>query len=294
MSRERARTVGTFTVITPCFQAEAVIRRTVESILAQYALRSGRLSLQYLVCDGESRDRTVEIAREAVRHFDYPASRASVAILSEPDGGMYEALAKGLRRAEGDVVSYLNAGDLYHPAAFDVVADLFETGRVRWLTGLNLNCNHRHQVIRTMLPWGYRRAHIRRGVYGLVAPEAIQQESTFWDRSLHATIDFDTLVSLRLAGDFYLWRRFAEVADLNVVDSHLGSFTQQAGQLSSDWGRYLDEMRRVAEPLRVWDRLRARWDRLRARSATPHRKTRMNPHHLWRWHDPSGTWRTRR
>jgi hypothetical protein len=278
-------TIRTFTVVTPCFQAEAAIGPTVESILAQSALRSGRVRLQYLVCDGGSTDRTVERVRQV--------AGAAATVLSEPDRGMYDALAKGLRRAEGDVVSYLNAGDLYHPAAFDVVADLFETGRVRWLTGLNVNCNRRHQVIRTLLPWGYRREHVRRGVYGLAVPEMIQQESTFWERALHRTVDFERLASCRLAGDFYLWWCFASAAELDVVDSHLGSFTQHPGQQSTDLEGYRREMRALADRPRPWDGPWARWDRFRARSASAHRKTRLNPRHLWRWDDAAGRWRTR-
>ena len=43
---------------------------------------------------------------------------------------MYEALAKGLSLATGDVVAYLNAGDYYHPGAFDVISEVFKSQEV--------------------------------------------------------------------------------------------------------------------------------------------------------------------
>jgi len=56
--------VRSATIVTPCLDAERLIRPTVESIMAQTAVRSGRLRLQYLVCDGGSRDRTLDVVRE--------------------------------------------------------------------------------------------------------------------------------------------------------------------------------------------------------------------------------------
>jgi len=51
---------------------------------------------------------------------------------------MHEALAKGLIRADGDVVAYINAGDYYHPRAFDIVTDVFEQNSCDWITGCNM------------------------------------------------------------------------------------------------------------------------------------------------------------
>lgn len=280
------RAVGCVTVVTPCFQAEGRIGATAASLLAQTAVRSGRLRLEWLVCDGGSRDGTVARVRELA------GDRATV--LSEPDRGMWDAVAKGLRRATGEVVGQLNAGDTYHPAALDVVADLFETGRVRWLTGVAVHANDRGQVVETFLPGRYRRAHVRKGVHGGLFSRCIQQEGTFWERGLQAGLDLARLAGLRLAGDFYLWRRFAEEADLDVVDSHLGTFVHHPGQLSEAFGAYQAELRTLAEPLGPLDALLARWDRWRARNAGPQRKARLDPHHLWRWDGRAGAWRTRR
>lgn len=259
-------TIRTFSVITPCFQAERLIRPTLESVLSQTAIRSGRVRLQYLICDGASRDRTVEIAR------DVCGDRAEV--FSEPDGGMYEALARGLSRCTGEVVSYLNAGDVYAPTALDVVADVLEAfPRVRWLTGMRVACNEKLQVIEAVVPYRYRRALVAQGAYGRVLP-FIQQESTFWGRELLATVDLPALARLRYAGDFFLWRTFARAADLVVVQAYLGGFTYHPGQRSEDVAAYRAELDALAEPLTIRGRLRAELDR-RLWSLPPRLKKRL-------------------
>jgi glycosyltransferase involved in cell wall biosynthesis len=269
-----------FTVITPCLEAAARVLPTAESILRQRAVRSGRVSLQYLVCDGASRDGTAELLR---REFG-----DALVVRSEPDRGMYDALAKGLRLADGDVVSYLNAGDVYHPSAFDVVADVMEAHRVRWVTGMKVMCNEALQVTSAEVPFRYRRDFIRKGLYGRRLP-FLQQESTFWARSLHATLDLELLASFRLAGDYYLWRRFATEEEPAVVASYLGGFTCHAGRLSGDLGRYVEEMARVADPPHPLDGLRAKWERYRWRNLSLAGRKRLNPR-LFVWDEAAGRW----
>lgn len=275
--------IRSFTIVTPCRNAERLIRRTARSILDQTAVRSGRVSLQYLVCDGASSDGTVDAAREEC------GDRAE--IISERDASMYEALAKGLRRATGDVVAYLNAGDFYHPSAFDVVADVLESGRgVEWLTGMYYVCNERGQLVRSLLPHRFRRRFVRQGIYGRFLPVFIQQEATFWSRSLLETVDLQRLASFKLAGDFYLWNRFATRADLAVVDTFLGAFVRHAGQQSEDKRPYRREMDLVRERFKPWDLALALVDGaiwLTVPSAT---KKRLNRELLFTWSDGRRRW----
>ena len=46
---------------------------------------------------------------------------SSISVISEPDEGMYDAINKGIRLAKGDVISYLNSDDLYHPNTLSTV-----------------------------------------------------------------------------------------------------------------------------------------------------------------------------
>ncbi len=85
-------------IITITYNAEKFLGRTLESIASQTDQ-----DFEYLLIDGGSRDRTLEIAR---RYHD----RINV-LVSEPDKGLYDAMNKGLARASGAYVWFMNAGD---------------------------------------------------------------------------------------------------------------------------------------------------------------------------------------
>lgn len=93
------------TIITVCFQARGQLHKTMESILCQTWTR-----LEYLVIDGGSDDGTKELLAQSAGRFndvDIPFR-----FLSEPDQGIYDAMNKGSRMAEGKWLLFLNAGDL--------------------------------------------------------------------------------------------------------------------------------------------------------------------------------------
>jgi glycosyltransferase involved in cell wall biosynthesis len=272
--------ISRFTVVTPCKDAASRALSTAESIVRQRAVLSGRVTLQYVVCDGGS-DGTAELLRRELGD--------AVVVRRERDRGMYDALAKGLRMADGDVVSYLNAGDVYHPSAFDVVADVMEAHRVRWLTGMQVRCNEALQVTSATVPFRYRRDLLVRGLYGRRLP-FLMQEATFWARSLHATVDLDALAALRLAGDAYLWRCFAREEEPAIVASYLGGFTLHSGRLSGDLAAYREEVGRLADPPRALDGLRAWWERRLWRTLSLAGRKRRNPR-LFLWDEESERWR---
>ena len=235
MSDKEAGPVRSATVITPCLNAEHLIAATAESIMDQTAVRSDRLALQYIVCDGASTDRTRDVVREIC------GDRAE--ILSAKDRGMYEALASGLRRATGDVVSYLNAGDVYNATALDVVADVFEDHpAVEWIMGMYVVRNEKGQIIQAHLPFRCRRRLLRKALLFKIVRFGVQQESTFWRRGLLSLVDLGELAAFRLAGDAYLWRCFSARTEPTIVESCLGGWTQHEGQLSSDMDSYLKEL----------------------------------------------------
>lgn len=278
-----------FSIITPCFNAERYIGETVKSILEQTALLSGRASLEYIVVDGQSTDRTIKIVEECTAGFDH----GTVQIISEPDHGMYDALAKGLKLATGDICAYLNADDMYSPYAFDVILDVLETHSIRWLTGLQVAYNKNSQIVHAHLPYLYRSRLMLCGLYNILSLNHLQQEATFWDRDLDQYIDFDALARLKLAGDYYLWHQFAQHTDLKIVEAYLGGFRIHEGRLSEDLEAYLAEMRVVANSPRLTDRALAAFDRvmerLPGRFSKPLRRGFVlifdHPTQQWKWRE---------
>lgn len=94
-------------IITVCFNSADHIADALKAVDEQTWPHR-----EHLVIDGASRDRTMEIVRE----HPQPWRRS----ISEPDKGIYDAMNKGLRMAQGDVVGFLNSDDLY--ASRDVLA----------------------------------------------------------------------------------------------------------------------------------------------------------------------------
>ena len=90
-----------FSIVTVCRNAGSDIALTAELLHGQDCR-----DYEWIVVDGASTDDTCEIAR---RYLD--AGRDT--LLSEPDGGIYFAMNKGLRLARGEVVQFLNAGDVF-------------------------------------------------------------------------------------------------------------------------------------------------------------------------------------
>lgn len=224
-------------IITACRNAERYIEETMQSVLNQTAIKSGRVNLEYFVLDGLSTDNTVEIASRV--------GGTNVNLISAADTGLYDALSRGLQMCSGDVVAYINAGDYYHKSAFDVVLDVMEQKNSSWLTGLNIIYNDKSQVVDVHLPYRYRAKSIQAGFYGTILP-FIQQESTFWNRTLHRHLDFDRLAKFRYAGDAYLWHAFSKHTQLTIVNTYLAGFRRHAGQLSSG-GNYFKELSELSE-----------------------------------------------
>lgn len=107
-----------FSIITICFNSEAVIRKTIESVLLQdYPY------VQYLIVDGASTDKTVEIAESYRQQFK--AKKYDYAVLSEQDKGIYDAMNKGIKWSSGDVIGIINSGDWYEPVTLSIVADAY-------------------------------------------------------------------------------------------------------------------------------------------------------------------------
>lgn len=103
-------------IVTVCLNNAKSIEDTVRGVIAQdYG------DIEYIVVDGGSSDGTADILREY-------RSRIATCI-SEPDGGTYDAMNKGISLATGDVVGFLNAGDFYanESALSRVVAAFRET-----------------------------------------------------------------------------------------------------------------------------------------------------------------------
>src|SRR5215469_8830813 len=99
-------------VVTPSYNQGRFLERTIRSVLTQ----EGCGPIEYFVMDGGSRDESVDILR---RYSD------ALEWVSEKDRGQADAVNKGLARATGDVIGWLNSDDVYYPGAIRAACDSF-------------------------------------------------------------------------------------------------------------------------------------------------------------------------
>ncbi len=204
-------------VVTPSLNQAQFLEEAMSSVLNQ-----NYPNLEYIVIDGGSTDGSVEIIR---RHSDQLAYW-----VSEPDRGQYHAINKGFRHATGDIMAWINSSDKYTPWAFWVVADIFRSfPEVNWLTTLYPLCwNEKGLAVWCAALEGFNSEAFFRGrnlpgksKFGTCF---IEQESTFWRRSLWEQAGAYLDENLKLAGDFGLWARFFQYTDLYAVVTPLAGF----------------------------------------------------------------------
>jgi glycosyltransferase involved in cell wall biosynthesis len=100
-------------IVTPSFNQGRYLRRTIQSVLSQEYPR-----IEYLVFDGGSTDESLDILNSYGNRFFWT---------SQPDRGQSDAINQGLRRAQGDILAYLNSDDVLLPGAITKVVEQFRS-----------------------------------------------------------------------------------------------------------------------------------------------------------------------
>lgn len=213
-------------IVTPSLNHGHFIEQTIRCILLQ-----GYPNLEYIIIDGGSTDGTVDIIKKYEKHIAY--------WISESDNGMYDALNKGFARSTGEIMAWSPAGDRYEPSALIVVGNVFQQlQEVEWLTSLyKVKCDEAGNETARYKVDGFCGKAFLKGLNFLggnpYARYMIQQQSTFWRRSLWDKSGACMDASMKVAGDFELWARFfRNGARLYAVDQPVGVFMSHSGQES--------------------------------------------------------------
>jgi FkbM family methyltransferase len=216
-------------IITPNYNGVTFLEETIVSIVSQ-----NYPNLEYIIIDGGSTDGSIEIIKKYEKYLSY--------WISEPDNGMYEAIQKGFDKSTGEIMSWLNSDDMYHKKSLFTIAEIFtDFSEVQWLTGYNTNYDEEGRTL--FLRESY--THSKYDMF-LTPDRHIQQESTFWRRTLWETAGSKIDTSLRYAGDFELWLRFFRGENLYRVDALIGGFRIRRGQLTHLFmDKYNEECKKV-------------------------------------------------
>lgn len=181
----------TISVVMPTFNAAGYVREAVDSVFAQCGA-----GLELVVQDGGSQDETLSILQQ----LDDPR----ISVDSRPDGGLGEALNRGVARSTGQWLVWLNADDLLMPGAVESVAGHL-AGSADIICGdfaqINADGERRKLYISSPLE---RRRLFRRGVYVFMGATLVRRE--VFDRiggyaeDLHYCADWDFCVRAAGAG----------------------------------------------------------------------------------------------
>lgn len=172
-------------VVTIVFNDIKGIGTTIDSVASQTA----RNDIEYIVIDGASTDGTADFIREK-------ASRINI-LVSEPDKGIYDAMNKGLERATGDFVIFMNSGDRFSSADVveRIIAEIEKTGSKPavvygdYRESANGECGQPIPSRRPDKIW-----------YGPVA----SHQSTFYNLSILRKLGLNYDLSYRIAADYKL------------------------------------------------------------------------------------------
>jgi len=195
-----------FSIVTVCLNAEAHMAEAMESVLGQSCD-----DYEYLVADGASSDRTLDIVRECEPRFG-----GRMAWVSEPDDGLYDAMNRAVSRARGRYVQFLGSDDRLRPGALAAVAQVLQAAEQP-----DIVCGGTH-VFSPDRAWDeLPRRVVRRG---LPARAPASHQSVFVRReAIQAAGGFDE--RYRIAADYDLYLRLVEGGASEVlIDEILSEF----------------------------------------------------------------------
>lgn len=218
-------------IVTPTLNQGRYIEHTLRSVRNQtYA------TFEHIVVDGGSTDETIGILERYTG--TYPLTWTS-----EPDGGMYEAVNKGLQRARGEILAYLNSDDLYLPWALEsVVRHFARHPRADFVFGGMISVEEETGAEHLHFQPPFNLDFIRRTGF-------LGQPSVFWRRRVHEIGGgFDE--TLRYVADCDYWMRMGASHHFERLKEFVSVEREHGATLRESQG---------AEVWRELDRVRARY-----------------------------------
>ena len=184
-------------IITASYNSSATIRDTLESVL-----RQSYTDFEYIIKDGGSKDNTLEIVQEYA-----PLFGDRLKVISEPDGGIYDAMNKGLEAITGDVVGILNSDDFYtSDDVLEKIAEAFEANSIEAVYGdvHYVNDDDLKKQVRYYSSARFKRWQMRFGMMpahpSFYCKRSVYEKYGVFDTSYKIAADFENLLRLIFLG----------------------------------------------------------------------------------------------
>lgn len=245
----------TIFIVTPSLNSRDTIDRTILSVVTQ----AGDFFIRYHVQDGGSIDGTVERLHWwqqllVSRGFPVQCLGVDFSVTSQPDTGMYDAICAGfdsLRIGNNDFMTWINADDILTQGACALIAGIerqLSAQQLSWIGGATAIMRGDMPVLVTENPMP--KTALKAGLCDGVHWNFLQQEGVFFRKWLWSAIDPERAIRpMKLAGDWNLWRLFAEHSSLVQTKLALGRFRIVEGQLSAlQRDKYLAEIDSIIPP----------------------------------------------
>lgn len=171
-------------IITPSYNQVKFIEETITSVLNQ-----DYPNLEYIIIDGGSTDGSVDIIRKYEDKLAY--------YVSEPDKGQTDAINKGLRKATGDILAYLNSDDLYEPNTIQTIVNYFaQSPEIKMIYGDVIQINEQGLELKRVNPGELNFYKLLSGRFYLPQPTVFFKREVlnnigFFDEDLHLAMDLD-------------------------------------------------------------------------------------------------------
>lgn len=192
-------------IVTPSYNQAHFLEETIQSVLSQ-----DYPQIEYLIIDGGSTDKTVDIIKK------YEAKLAGWA--SEKDGGQTDAINKGFARANGDILAWINSDDTYEPSAVtEAVKYLQDHPEVGMVYG---DCNYTNESGRVIGKFNAAQTNYRLLRQGYTR---IPQQTMFFRAELWKQVGpLDP--SFYFAMDYDLWTRIAARTEIKYIPQTWANF----------------------------------------------------------------------
>jgi glycosyltransferase involved in cell wall biosynthesis len=184
-------------IVTPSYNQAEYLEDTIRSVLAQEYP-----NLEYLIVDGGSTDGSLEIIQKYADQLAW--------WVSEPDDGQADAINKGLRRARGKVVAWLNSDDLYLPGAIlKAVSMMQENSGLAMVYGDAVTIDPYGRPINRLAFGDWKLGDLMR--FRIICQPAVFMRRTALEQAGYLDEDFHFML------DHHLWLRVANVGRMKYI-----------------------------------------------------------------------------
>lgn len=201
-------------IVMPCYNSVNYIERSIRSVVEQ-----DYQSIELFIKDGGSDDGTVDIIKFYAKNYPKIISWISV-----KDKGQTDAINLGMKKVKGEILTYLNADDIYKKGALKEVAEYFsQHPDVMWVFGKADIIDADDIEIRKWVTF-YKNFWLKNYSYTtLLVLNYISQMATFWRKDAAEKIgDFDD--KQHYVMDYDYWLRLGKRYKAGFINQHLASF----------------------------------------------------------------------